>query len=44
MSFPQHHESSPSSVAEVRSTNPEEGVRKTDVDEGISLRAIVPAS
>ena len=44
MSFPQHHESSSSCVAVVRSTIPEEGVRKTDVDEGRSLRAIGPAS
>ena len=44
MSFPQHHESSTSWLTVVRSTNPAEGVRKTDVDEGISLRAIGPAS
>ena len=38
--FQQLYEFSPSCVAVVRSTNPEEGVRNTEVDEGISLRAI----
>ena len=40
----QLYESSPSCVAVARSTSPEEGVRNTDVDEGISLREIDPAS
>ena len=44
MVFPQHYESSPSCVAVVRSTNPAEGVRNTDVDEGVSLKATDAAS
>ena len=44
MVYQQHYDPSPSCVPVVRSTNPEEGVRNTEVDEGISLRTIVPAS